>query len=205
MSFTQKSSDSRRNRLRPALSLAALACASLLAGCAAPTVGGAPAQGFALWSPDRADNAVLDKRYAGALKANPNCLGENVSPSLAWTRPPAGTRSFAILMDDQAGRAGLGVSHWVGYGLPANLTGLAEGQASVAPNAWTAGKNTLGNLVYLGPCPPRGNAQQHYVFTLIATSVEPGALPAGLTKAELMDALKGKTLGAASQVFRYAH
>ena len=198
-------SNKHLNRRPTARGLIVLACAGMLWGCAAPVVGGAPSQGFGLWSPDRADNAVLDKRYAGALKTNPNCLGENVSPSLAWTRAPAGTRSFAIVMDDQAGRGGLGVSHWVAYGLPASLTGLAEGQASVAPSTWTAGKNTLGHQVYLGPCPPRGNALQHYVVTLIATSVEPGALPAGLNKAELMEALKGKTLGAASQVFRYAH
>ncbi|MDP3082921.1 MAG: YbhB/YbcL family Raf kinase inhibitor-like protein [Rubrivivax sp.] len=205
MSHTLASLRAQLNGLRPARGLTALAFASMLWGCAAPNVGGPAEKGFSLWSPGRADNAMLDKQFAGALKTNPNCLGENVSPSLAWTRPPAGTRSFAILFDDQAGRAGLGVNHWVGYGLPANLTSLAEGQASVATTAWTAGKNTVGNLVYLGPCPPRGNAPQHYVFTLIATSVEPAALPAGLNKSELLDALRGKTLGAASQVFRYAH
>jgi Raf kinase inhibitor-like YbhB/YbcL family protein len=187
------------------VTLITLACVSLLWGYAAPMAGRPPSQGFALWSPDRADNAMLDKRFVGALKANPNCLGDNVSPSLAWARPPAGTRSYAIVMDDQAGRAGLGVHHWVACGLPANLTGLAEGQASVGSSAWTAGKNTLGNPVYLGPCPPRRNAPQHYVFRMLATSVEPGVLPPGMSKAELLNALKGKTLGAASQVFRYAH
>ncbi len=66
-------------------------------------------------------------------------------------------------------------------------------------------KNTLGAAAFLGPCPPKGNAPQHYVYTLIATSVEPGALPPGSSKAELLDALKGKTLGAASLVLRFAH
>jgi len=35
------------------------------------------------------------------------------SPALAWARTPAAARSFVILMDDQAGRVGLGVNHWV--------------------------------------------------------------------------------------------
>lgn len=61
-------------------------------------------------------------------------------------------------------------------------------------------------MPYLGPCPPRGNAPQHYVFTLVATTLEPGALPPGLDKAAVLDALKGgKALGAASVVLRFHH
>ena len=53
---------------------------------------------------------------------------------------------------------------------------------------------------------PRGNALQHYVFTLIATDVDPGALPPGLTKDDVLKALQGgRALRAASVVFRYAH
>jgi phosphatidylethanolamine-binding protein (PEBP) family uncharacterized protein len=28
------------------------------------------------------------------------CHGPNVSPALAWSNPPAGTRSFAFVLDD---------------------------------------------------------------------------------------------------------
>jgi len=82
--------------------------------------------------------------------------------------------------------------------------GLAEGEAGTPGAKLVTGKNTLG-MGYLGPCPPRGNAPQHYVYTLIATSLAPDALPPGLSKAELMTALQGKALGAASLVLRYAH
>ena len=157
-----------------------------------------------LSSPGRIDNEMLSRPYAGKSSANPNCVGENLSPALAWQRPPTGTQSFAIVMDDQAGRAGLGVNHWTAYGIPATVTGLAEGLASLPSSSLVAGKNTLG-MAYLGPCPPKGNAPQHYVYTLIATTLPPNALPPGLTKAELMEALKGKTLGAASLVLRFAH
>ena len=185
----------------------ALAGCGLLLACAAPMTGSheAARTGFTLESPGHADNAMLARRYAGKNPANPNCLGDNVSPALAWARAPAGTKSFAIIMDDQAGRAGLGVSHWVAYGMAATLSGLAEGDASAPSTQFVAGKNSVGFDMYLGPCPPRGNAPQHYVFTLIATTLEPDALKPGLNKAELLDALKGKAIGAASLVQRYAH
>jgi Raf kinase inhibitor-like YbhB/YbcL family protein len=130
-----------------------------------------------------------------------------VSPALEWVNAPEKTRSFVLLLDDQAGRGGLGVSHAVLYGIPSNVTALAESELSAPPKTgrFVAGKNTLG-LQYLGPCPPRGNALQHYVFTLIATDLDPGALAPGLTKDEVLKALQGgRALRAASLVFRYAH
>jgi Raf kinase inhibitor-like YbhB/YbcL family protein len=158
-------------------------------------------------SPGMPDNAILARKHAGNFQKNPNCIGDNVSPALEWVNAPAKTRSFVLLMDDQAGRAGLGVSHAVAYGIPRSATSLAEGELGAPPRdgRFVAGKNTLG-LQYLGPCPPRGNALQHYVFTLIATDLEPGALPPGLTKDEVLKALQGgRALSAASAVFRFAH
>ena len=182
-----------------AVAVLATACATL------PSSGDPGHKGFSLWSPGRVDNALLGTKYGGKNPANANCAGENISPALAWARPPAGTRSFVILMDDQAGRAGLGVNHWLGYGIKADASGLPEGAALAAPAAFTVGKNSLGSP-YLGPCPPRGNAPQHYVYTLIATSLEAEALPPGLDKAAVLDALKGgKALGAASLVLRFSH
>lgn len=177
-----------------------------LAGCASmePTV---PASAFYLSSPGMADNTMLDRKYAGNVAKNANCLGQNVSPALAWRNVPDKTRSFVILWDDQAGRSGLGVSHAIVYGIPASVNAFAEGDLSAAPTAgrFVAGKNTVG-LAWLGPCPPRGNAPQHYVMTIIATDLEPDALQPGLSREEVLKALQGgHALRAASAVFRYAH
>jgi Raf kinase inhibitor-like YbhB/YbcL family protein len=178
----------------------------LLAACAThePAV---PPTAFRMTSPGMPDNAVLARKHAGSFPKNPNCLGDNVSPALEWVNAPAKTRSFVLLVDDQAGRAGLGVSHAVIYGIPAGVTSLSEGELSAPARAgrFVGGKNVIGQQ-YLGPCPPRGNALQHYVFTLVATDVDPAALPPGLTKDEVLKALQGgRALGAASLVFRYAH
>lgn len=193
---------------RAAGALAGAGVFATLAACAglAPAPAEVPSRtGFTLTSPGRADNSMLTTPFAGKNPANPNCVGENRSPELVWSRAPAATRSFAILLDDQAGRAGLGVNHWIAYGIAPTVSRLAEGEATTGSTSFVFGKNTLGQAAFLGPCPPKGNAPQHYVYTLIATTVEPGALPPGLTKAELLEALRGKTLGAASFVTRFAH
>jgi len=186
--------------------LCGLIGAAALAGCATPPPesGLSARTGMRLTSPGRADNAMAPARNGGKNPANPNCRGDNVSPALAWSRVPANARSLVILLDDQAGRAGLGVSHWVAYGISTAVAGLAEGEGSIPGAKFVQGRNLVGNGLYFGPCPPPGNEPQHYVFTLIATTLEPGALQPGLSKPELMEALKGKAVGAASYVMRYA-
>ena len=184
-------------------SLLSLIGGTPFAGCAAlePVV---PPTAFRLTSPQYADNAMLERKNACNLATNPNCTGQNVSPALQWSNAPDKTRSFAILMDDQAGHAGLGVSHMVIYGIPATVSGFGEGEISAPSGKYVGGRSTPGATGYFGPCPPKGNAPQHYVLTLIATAQEPGALPPGLNKEELLKALQGRALRAASLVLRFA-
>jgi Raf kinase inhibitor-like YbhB/YbcL family protein len=174
-----------------------------LAACASMQESEGPPTAFRLTSPGMADNSRLPPKAAGNFAKNANCTGQNVSPALQWTNAPKETRSFAIIWDDQAGRAGLGVSHAVIYGIPASTTSFAENALGGAPNGFVPGKNTLG-MHWLGPCSPRGNAPQHYVMTIIATSVAPNELQPGMTKPELLKALEGgKALRAASLTFRF--
>ena len=174
-----------------------------LAACASMPETEGPSNAFHLASPGMPDNAKLPAKAAGNFAKNPNCTGQNVSPALAWSNAPDKTRSYAIIWDDQAGRAGLGVSHAVIYGIPASTTSFQEGALSGNASGFVPGKNTVGTH-WLGPCPPKGNAPQHYVMTIIATDVEPNALQPGLTKAELLKALEGgKALRAASFSFRF--
>lgn len=177
----------------------------VLAGCATTPAG--PPDVFRLGSPALPDNGVMTSRNAGNLKANPDCGGEDVSIPLSWANAPAKTRSFVLLMDHQAGRNGLGVARMVVYGIPTSVTAFAEGDLSVQPTGgrFVVGRSTPGAPGYFGPCPPRGNALQHYVFTLIATDLEPGALAPGLTRDDVLKALQGgRALRAASFMARFA-
>jgi phosphatidylethanolamine-binding protein (PEBP) family uncharacterized protein len=54
----------------------------------------------------------MPKKVANKNPANPNCVGDNVSPQLSWSGAPDGTKSFALTMVDPEGRGGLGVFHW---------------------------------------------------------------------------------------------
>src|SRR5450631_317378 len=159
--------------------LAALAGVVLLAGTAQA------ADIFTLSSSTFKDGAMLPKKTAGANKANPNCVGENVSPQFSWTGVPAGTTSFALVMTDPEGR-GTGVNHWIAYGIPASVTSFAEGETSQPSEKYVGGIGTAKQSIYMGPCTPPGSPH-HYTFVLIATDLDPKALPAGLTKLELFD------------------
>jgi len=149
------------------------------------------AQGvFTLSSPGFKDGERLATKNAGNNKANPNCVGENVSPALSWANPPDGTKSYALLMFDPEGRPPGGVSHWVAYGIPVSVTGFAEGEVSKPSDKYVGGQSTMKLSNYFGPCTPPG-PPHHYTFTLIATDLEPTALKEGMTREEVIKALDG--------------
>ena len=154
------------------------------------------------------DNGELAIKNAGNDKQrSPNCVGQNVSPPLAWTNPPDGTKSYALLLFDPEGRAPAGVSHMVIYGIPAAVTGFAEGELSKASDKFVGGKNLMGTGMYSGPCTPPNTDWHHYTFTLIATDLDPKApeLKPGMTREELTVALKDHVKGSAGLVGRFKH
>ena len=156
----------------------------------------ANAQGaFTLTSPTFKDGERLAVKNAGNNKSNPNCVGENISPALNWANPPEGTKSYALLMFDPEGRPPGGVSHWVAYGIPATVTGFAEGEVSKPSDKYVGGQSLMKLPSYFGPCTPPG-APHHYTFTLIATDLEPTALKEGMTRDEVIKALEGHAKGA---------
>ena len=157
---------------------------------------GAPAA-IRVTSPAFADEAAMPARFTQD--------GEKLSPPLAWKNAPEGTKSYAITMRDLAGRGGLGVDHWVIYGIPASVTGFAEGEASKPSDKFVGGQNLPKTGLYFGPCAPPNTTYHHYVITLIATDLDPKALKPGLTIPELLNALKGHDKGATEIVALFKH
>jgi Raf kinase inhibitor-like YbhB/YbcL family protein len=167
--------------------------------------GAADAAHFTLSSPAFGDDATLPLKYAGGTLCGSDSRGGNVSPPLAWSNPPPGTKSFAVLMIDPDGRRGLGSVHWVAYGIPVARTELKEGEGGGATSAAdiTEGKNSRGTLGYTGPCGPPVDAPHHYVIDVIALDLAAAALPGGLDRDALLKAIDGHSLGPASLVVRY--
>jgi Raf kinase inhibitor-like YbhB/YbcL family protein len=108
-----------------------------------------------------ADGAQIPRRYT--------CDGENISPPLQWSDPPAGVRSFVLLCDDPDAPAGTW-HHWAVYDLAPGTTTLAE---HVTPDTtMKQAVNDFRTTGYGGPCPPRGHGPHHYHFRLLALSTE---------------------------------
>jgi Raf kinase inhibitor-like YbhB/YbcL family protein len=170
-----------------------LATGMILLSCHIGQVANA-AEPFTLTSPAFKDGTPMQKKNGNNKAGNANCVGENVSPTFAWSNPPAGTKSFALTMVDPEGRGGAGVIHWVAYGSSASVTGFAEGEVSKASDKYVGGKRPDGVGHYMGPCPGPG-MPHHYTFILIATDLEPGELQPGLTREELLAKLTGHTKG----------
>ena len=159
-----------------------------------------------LTSPAIQDNGTLATKNACSDKQrSPNCVGENISPPLAWSNPPDGTKSFALLLFDPEGRAPAGVSHMVVYGIPPEVKGFAEGELSKPSDKFVGGKSTMNQAVYTGPGTPPNTDWHHYTWTLIATDLDPKALQPGMTREELAAALKDHVKGSAGLVTRFRH
>jgi Raf kinase inhibitor-like YbhB/YbcL family protein len=161
----------------------------------------AESQHFTLSSPAFNDNAMLPLKYAGGVVCGSDSRGGDISPPLEWSNPPAGTKSFAVLMIDPDGRRGIGSVHWVAYGIPAERRELKEGEGG--GDVITNGKNSRGAMGYAGPCGPPVDAPHHYVIDVIALDLAPEALQPGLDREQLLKSIAGHSLGPASLVVRY--
>jgi Raf kinase inhibitor-like YbhB/YbcL family protein len=155
--------------------------------------------GFNISSPSYAEGAMLDKRHAASER---DCGGQNISPPLAWAGAPPQTRSFAIIVNDPDGSNGQGVVHWVAYDISPKTKALPEGAGS-RDSTIVTGTNSHGNKEFYGACPPVGHGEHHYIYQLYALDIPQGTLKPGLTRDELLAAIKGHTLANASVVFRY--
>jgi Raf kinase inhibitor-like YbhB/YbcL family protein len=129
------------------------------------------------------------------------CDGADFSPTMEWTGSPAGTGSFALICDDPDAPMGTWV-HWVIYDIPPTATMLAEGitREKDLPGGGTQGINDFRKIGYGGPCPPGGT--HRYFFKLYALDTMLGLKP-GITKDQLLKAMKGRILAEAQLMGTY--
>jgi Raf kinase inhibitor-like YbhB/YbcL family protein len=134
--------------------------------------------------------------HGAAVPRRHTCDGEDVSPALAWSGVPEGTRALALVVDDPdaPGRTFL---HWLAWGLEPEAGGLEEGEA--AP---VEGTNDFGSTGYRGPCPPLGHGPHRYFFRLHALGVSVD-VRAGADRDELERAIRDHQLGTAELMGTY--
>jgi len=142
-------------------------------------------------------------REGEAIPKKHTCDGADASPPLAWTEPPAGTKSLALVCDDPDAPAGTWV-HWVLWDISPGARSLPEGVPSSAKleDGTRQGTNDFGKTGYGGPCPPRGGPHR-YFFRLYALDAMLGLAPSA-TRAALDKAMQGHTVAKTELMGRYA-
>jgi para-nitrobenzyl esterase len=123
----------------------------------------------------------------------------NVFPGLSWSRGPAATRSYVVIMQDpDAIHEGMPILHWTLFNIPSDVIRLEAGMTA-PPAGASYGPNIRGvNQAYAGPHTPPG-PKHHYhlqLFALDTTLAE----SAGGGYAALTGAMKGHVLAAGELV-----
>ncbi len=144
-----------------------------------------------------ANNDTIPSQYT--------CDGKDISPPLAWSGAPAGTKSFALIHDDPDAPPGTWV-HWIIFNIPSDSTSLPEnlpktaGLPSGARQGQVWGVDSFSRVGYWGPCPPSGT--NRYFFKLYALDLLLD-LPAKSTKPQLEAAMKGHILAESQLIGLY--
>ena len=134
--------------------------------------------------------------HGGEIPGRHTCDGEDVSPALSWSDPPAGTRALALMVEDPDAPVGT-FTHWLAWNIDPWARGLGEGESAPAE-----GRNDFGVSGWSGPCPPPGHGAHRYFFRLHALD---GELSVGFQagRHELERALAGHVLVTAELMGTY--
>jgi Raf kinase inhibitor-like YbhB/YbcL family protein len=145
------------------------------------------------------EEAVMPFEISSAAFANGemiptkfSCKGSDISPALTWTVPPAGTQSFALIMDDPDAPMGTWV-HWVMYNIPASSREMKEAMPTDAKlsDGSIQGYTSARSTGYHGPCPPSGTHRYFFKLYALDTTL---SLSEKADKKELLAAMEGHIL-----------
>ena len=141
----------------------------------------------------------------GSIPARHTCEGNDLSPALAWSGAPSGTKGFALIVDDpdapDPAAPKMTWVHWVLYDLPAGAASLPEAVAGKdLPKGTLEGTNDWKRIGYGGPCPPVGRHRYFFKLYALDTVLPDLGKP---TKAKLEAAMKGHVLAEAQLVGTY--
>jgi Raf kinase inhibitor-like YbhB/YbcL family protein len=154
---------------RAGVLLAALvAVAPLASGCSllGPRGGVGSPTNLTVSSPVFSFDVPLPKLYT--------CRGGGLSPPLQWSGAPAGTKSFALVVDDSDAPITPYI-YWLVYDIGPATLGIAQ---NVPPRHAVQGPNSQGQPRYDPPCPPVHGTHM-YRFTVYALNVSKLPLHSG--------------------------
>ena len=137
------------------------------------------------------------------MYAHAGCHGQNISPSISWSNPPAGTKSFAVTLHDPDA-PGRGWWHWAVANIPASIHQLptnASASGALAAMGAIEARNDFDDNGYSGPCPPASTVHR-YVLTVYALNSPNLRVSAGRPAPFFEHEIANSTLAKASLIVR---
>ena len=133
----------------------------------------------------------------GPIPAQYGCEGIGETPALRWSDPPAGTTSFALVVDDPDAPGGT-FRHWGVFDIPASARSLGGTQ-----RIGTQAINDFGKAGYGGPCPLKGHGPHQYHFKLFALDTDKLGLAPGAKVADVERAARSHAIAHGELVGTY--
>jgi Raf kinase inhibitor-like YbhB/YbcL family protein len=160
-------------RMRRRFVLAGL-CALALEVVGVPMASAQQMEELQVTSTSFGDGDYIPEVHVLGANAGIGCSGGNVSPQLAWSGAPDGTKSFAVTAFDPDAPTGSGFWHWVVVNIPPNVSELPAGAGSGQglPGGALQTRTDFGMPGYGGPCPPMGDHPHRYIFTVFAVGLD---------------------------------
>jgi len=148
---------------------------------------------FTLRSKAFSDSQSIPSRYA--------LHDWNASPPLEWEGAPAGTKSFALIVDDPDAPDPRAPQrtwvHWVAYDIPAAAHDLREnGSQEGMPAGARQGRNDWNHARYDGPAPPTGKHRYFHKLYALDTTLRIDRAD----KTQLLAAMQGHVLAEAQLI-----
>jgi Raf kinase inhibitor-like YbhB/YbcL family protein len=138
----------------------------------------------------------------GPIPIDHSCDGADRSPQLTWSAPPAGTKSFAIVVDDPDAQGSAPFTHWIAFDVGGDVLALPEG-ADLATLGASAGTNDFKRPGWGGPCPPKMEIH-HYHFRVYALDTRL-TIAEEVTRGTIDAALNGHVLAEGTLVGTFSH
>jgi hypothetical protein len=142
----------------------------------------------------------------GAIPLTYSAEGENLSPPLNWSGPPAATNELLLICEDPDAPKTRPFIHWIAYGISPDRDHLPEGVPNMDPLASMPdvrqAPNSMGQIGYFGPLPPTGHGVHHYHFQLFALD-EPTRFNFCPNRDDLIAAMSGHVLATGELVGTY--
>lgn len=132
--------------------------------------------------------------------------GDGLSPALTWNNVPAGTRAFAVVLEDPDVRQNPPFVHWLLYNLPGDMRELPESIPADSPltefGGALQGRASNGTIGYFGPRPPTEDKPHRYHFEVFCLDSYLD-IDSGADREQLIKAMAGHVLAKGELVGLY--